>query len=131
MYLALLEIELLLDESFSLKDKRSVVKSLKDRLHREHLVSVAEVNGLNHQRFAVLGVAVVAPDPTRAGEVLDAVVRKIERGTEYRVGGNRRSVRGADELFRSELPPSEPEWTDADSARFREIGEAAIEEASQ
>ena len=43
MVVGILQFELLVPGATSLKDKRRVVKSVKDRLHREHLVSVAEV----------------------------------------------------------------------------------------
>lgn len=129
MHLGVLEFELLLDESFSLKDKRSVVKSLKDRLHREHLVSVSEVAGHDHMRFAVLGVSVVAPTATRASTVLDAIERKFDQGTEYRPGGRRRTVLSSQDLFRGQLESGEPEWSEADSAEFESLAEQAIEEA--
>lgn len=131
MHLGVLEIELLLDESFSLKDKRRVVKSLKDRLHREHLVSVAEVAGQDHQRFGVLGVTFVSADPERVSAVLDAVERKIDGGTEYRTGGRRRSVLSADSFFTGQLSEGEPAWTDEDAAVFEELGRRAVEEAGR
>ena len=50
MVVGILQIEVSIDGSTSLKDKRRVVSSLKDRLHREHQVSVAEVD-LLERRF--------------------------------------------------------------------------------
>lgn len=131
MYTGFLEIEILIDESRSLKDKRSIVKSLKDRLHREHMVSVAEVAGHDHHRFAVLGVTVASSTAKRADEVINAVARKISGGTNYRVGGSRQSVRSADELFRGERPTSRPEWDEEDDAEIEALAEKFIEESRE
>jgi uncharacterized protein YlxP (DUF503 family) len=46
----------------ALKDKRRVVKSLKDRLAHGRNVSVAEVGALDEHRRSVLGVAMVSND---------------------------------------------------------------------
>jgi len=128
MYIGVLEIEILIDESFSLKDKRSIVKSIKDRLHRERMVSVAEVAAQHHQRFAVLGVCVCAPSSDRARESLESVVRWISAGTEYRVGGSRQDVRSSDELFRGARPPSDPEWDASDDAEIEALAAEFIRE---
>ena len=46
----------------SLKDKRRVVKSVKDRIAHGHNVSVAEVGALDEHRRSVLGLAMVSND---------------------------------------------------------------------
>lgn len=77
MVVGLLQFDLVIHDALSLKDKRRVVTSLKDRLHREHMVSIAEVGDpdlLNHARLAI---AVVARDGRRAGQVLDHVSDKL------------------------------------------------------
>jgi uncharacterized protein YlxP (DUF503 family) len=59
----------------SLKDRRRVVKSLKDRIRAKMPVSVAEVGDLERYQVATLGVAVVSNDAARCSEVMDSVVR--------------------------------------------------------
>jgi uncharacterized protein len=54
----------------SLKDRRRVVKSLKDRLRARLPVSVAEVGDVERYQVATLGVAVVSADAARCREVL-------------------------------------------------------------
>jgi len=44
----------------SLKDKRRVVKSLKDRIAHGHNVSIAEVGALDEHRRSIIGIAMVA-----------------------------------------------------------------------
>lgn len=77
MVLGILQFELLIHDPESLKDKRRVVRSVKDRLHREHQVSVAEVAAQDMLNVAVLGLACVGTDGARVGEVLDHVTEKL------------------------------------------------------
>lgn len=56
----------------SLKDKRSVVKSLKDRLHDRFNVSVAETGHQDLWQRAELTACVVAGQRRQAESVLDA-----------------------------------------------------------
>lgn len=79
MVVGILQFELLIHDAQSLKDKRSVVKSLKDRLHREHLVSVAEVASHDDMSTAVLGLALVGVDGRRVAEVLDQICAKLRQ----------------------------------------------------
>lgn len=77
MVVGILQIELAIDGSESLKDKRRVVKSLKDRLHREHMVSVAEVDMQEDRYTAVLGIVLASSDVTHCQSVLDAILDKL------------------------------------------------------
>ena len=71
MVIGILQVELTIDAADSLKDKRRVVKSLKDRLHREHQVSVAEVGTQDVHRTATLGMVVVSTEVPHCQGVLD------------------------------------------------------------
>ncbi len=62
MTVGVLQLELYIGDSMSLKDKRRVVKSLKDRIAHAHNVSVAEVGALDHHRRSILAVAMVSND---------------------------------------------------------------------
>jgi len=79
MIVGILQIELTLDAAQSLKDKRRVVSSLKDRLHREHQVSVAEVAQQDNCRIAQLGIAMAASDVPYCQSVMDNILNKIQR----------------------------------------------------
>ena len=59
MFVGVLQVELLLRGSHSLKDRRRVVRSLKDRARHRFNVSVAEVGDLDLWQRATLGVALV------------------------------------------------------------------------
>ena len=69
---ALLTFELRIEHAQSLKDKRQVVRSLKDRLRDKFNVSVAEIDGLDSWQNSVVAVVTVANDRTYAEQVLQA-----------------------------------------------------------
>ncbi len=79
MRVAILRIVLVLGEARSLKDKRRVVKSLKDRLHNTFNVSVAEVADQDLHRKAVLGVAVAGTDAAHVQKVCENVLSFVRR----------------------------------------------------
>jgi uncharacterized protein YlxP (DUF503 family) len=68
-----LTLELRLESSHSLKDKRHVVKSLKDRLRNKFNVSVAEIDGQDLWQRATLAAVTVSSDHTHAEKVLRGV----------------------------------------------------------
>ena len=78
MVVALLSIELFLPMSQSLKDKRMVLRRLKDRL-RVLNVAVAEVAHQDLWQRAGLGVVTVASSDDMAEETLSAVRQEIDR----------------------------------------------------
>ncbi len=55
-------LRLVVRESHSLKDKRRVVRSLKDRLRNQFNVSVAEVDDQDDRQRATLGLAMAGSD---------------------------------------------------------------------
>jgi uncharacterized protein YlxP (DUF503 family) len=62
MTVGVLQMELGIGDAMSLKDKRRVIKSLKDRIAHGHNVSIAEVGALDEHRRSIMGVAMVAND---------------------------------------------------------------------
>ena len=62
MTVGVLQLELYIGDAMSLKDKRRVIKSLKDRIAHGHNVSVAEVGALDQHRRSILAVAMVSND---------------------------------------------------------------------
>lgn len=62
----------------SLKDKRRIVKSFKDRLANRHNVSVAEVDALDNRRLAVIAVAMVGNDSRYIEGALQRIVNAAE-----------------------------------------------------
>jgi uncharacterized protein len=69
----------------SLKEKRSVMKSLKDRLHRQFNVSVAETDFQDILQRAELSACVVSSERRHADSVLGAADRLVESESEARI----------------------------------------------
>ena len=62
MTVGVLQLELSVPGAMSLKDKRRVIKSLKDRISHGHNVSIAEVGALDEHRRSIVAVAMVSND---------------------------------------------------------------------
>lgn len=77
--------ELHLNGCQSLKDKRRVLKSLKDRLHRKFNVSVAETAHQDLWQRAELSCSVVSTDRRHAQEVLSAADRLVSETALVRI----------------------------------------------
>ena len=77
MIVGTLRVRLLIREARTLKDKRQVVKSIKDRLKNGFNVSVAEVDALDNRQLAVLGLAMVSnethPVKVALGQIVEAL----------------------------------------------------------
>jgi uncharacterized protein YlxP (DUF503 family) len=81
MVVGTLSLKLAIFGSYSLKDKRRVVSSLKDRLKGRFNVSVAEVGSLDHRQQAELGVAMVANEGRFVESALDKLVDYVRQDT--------------------------------------------------
>jgi uncharacterized protein len=71
--IGVLTLELRLEESHSLKDKRHVVKGLKDRLRHKFNVAVAEIDYQDLWQRSVIAAVTVSGDHARAESVLQLV----------------------------------------------------------
>lgn len=114
MKIGLLQFDLLIDGAESLKDKRRVVKSLKDRLHREHMVSIAEVGDQEIHNRASMGLACVSGDGGYLHGVLEAIVRKLRHLRDARLGEVWSEVVDAGDLGGFEDDQGRPLWTEAE-----------------
>ena len=71
-----LTLELHLDDSHSLKDKRHTVKSLKDRLRGKFNVAVAEIDYQDLWQRGLVAAVTISSDHTHAEQVLQSVERE-------------------------------------------------------
>ena len=69
--------ELRLRDVASLKEKRSRVRPIVERIRVRHHLSVSEVDHQDDLHLATVGVAVVAPTAKRATELMDGVDRLV------------------------------------------------------
>jgi uncharacterized protein len=78
VYVGLAKLDLVIGDSHSLKDKRMVVRRIKDRVRERVGVVINEVGGsdsLDSWQRAELGCAVVSGDRTKAQALIDEVIR--------------------------------------------------------
>ncbi len=92
MVVGVLQFELHIAGAESLKDKRRVVRSVRDRLHREHLVSVAEVGANDTLNLALMGLVVVGNEGKRVADVLDKVSAKLRSLHDAELGATSRQI---------------------------------------
>ncbi len=78
MNVGVAKITLRLAGSFSLKDKRRVVNSVRDRVRSKFNVAVAEVDQNDAWQTAVIGVTCVSNNVRHADQTLDKVLAFIE-----------------------------------------------------
>jgi hypothetical protein len=74
MIVAAASVTLHVHGSHSLKEKRGVVQSIKQRVRNRFNVSLAEVGGQDTWQIAVLGMAAVAEDAQDARQRLEAAI---------------------------------------------------------
>jgi uncharacterized protein YlxP (DUF503 family) len=82
MVVAVLTMVIAIPQANSLKDKRRVIKSVKDRLKNNFNVSVSEIGDQDVWKSSILGVAVVSGDSAYANGVLTRVQNFVENSTD-------------------------------------------------
>jgi uncharacterized protein len=75
MPIAYLKLELRIEAAHSLKDKRQVVRSLKDRLRNSFNISIAEIEVTDLWQRATLGVVSISD----SRDYLDGLMRNVEQ----------------------------------------------------
>ncbi len=93
MFVGSLKVQFFLPGSRSLKERRSVVKSLKERVRSRYNASVAEVDAEDVWQRATLAVAVVGGEWSHVAEQLDAVRRLLESDPRAQVLDSERDIR--------------------------------------
>ena len=78
MIVGVCTIDLHIAESGSLKSKRHVLRSIKDRLKGRFNISVAEVEDQDLWQRVTLGVACIGTDNAQVNRVLDHVIDFVE-----------------------------------------------------
>lgn len=85
MVVGVIAWELHIDGCNSLKEKRAVLRSLKDRLRGRHNVSIAETDHQDTWQRAELAAAVVSSDRRKAQEMLSRINSAVESDFRVRI----------------------------------------------
>lgn len=97
MFAGVLEIDLLLGDVHSLKEKRSLIRPIVAEVRRKFEVSVAETGHLELHRRALVGVAVVGSTAAHCVEVLDGCERLVVGRPEAEVLSTRQRLFGPED----------------------------------
>jgi uncharacterized protein YlxP (DUF503 family) len=79
MPVGLLTLELHIPDAQSLKDKRQVLRSLKDKLRREFNVAVAELDHQDLWQRSIVGVVTLSNEERHVQESLQKVLDAADR----------------------------------------------------
>jgi len=79
MAVGLLTLELHIPDAQSLKDKRQILRSLKDRLRRDFNVAVAELDHQDIWHRSVIGIVTLSNEEKHVAEVLQKVLDEADR----------------------------------------------------
>jgi len=71
-----------ISHAHSLKEKRMVARSVIDKTRKKYNTSVAEVDTQEAHQILTLGIAVVSGEHSHAQNMLDDIIRFMERSTE-------------------------------------------------
>ncbi len=97
MYVGALELDVLLGDVRSLKQKRAVVRPIVSELRRRFEVSVAEAGGQDLYRRALIGVSAVSADAAHVREILDACERTVAGHPELELLSARQRMLGPED----------------------------------
>ncbi|WP_156756920.1 DUF503 domain-containing protein [Actinokineospora pegani] len=97
MFVGSLELDLLLGDVHSLKQKRSAVRPVVAELRKRFDVAVSEAGHLELHRRALIGVATVAADAAHVRDVLDNCERFMVGRTDMELLSARRRLFGDDD----------------------------------
>ncbi len=85
MIVAVLTVDLYLPGSASLKDKRAILRQLKDRLANKFNISIAEVDYQDKWQRAQLGVAQVGSDYKFLEKSMNTILQVIDENDDAEV----------------------------------------------
>jgi uncharacterized protein len=97
VYVGALELDVLLGDVHSLKQKRGIVRPVVAELRRRFDVAAAEAGSQDVYRRARIGVAVVSSEAAHAREVLDACERAVAARPELELLSARHRMLGPED----------------------------------
>lgn len=97
MYVGALELDVLLGDVRSLKQKRAVIRPVVAELRRRFEVAAAEAGDQDVYRRALIGVSTVSSDATHVRDVLDACERNVAARPEVELLSSRQRLLGPED----------------------------------
>ena len=78
MFIGSIIFSIYIPYSSSLKDKRTVVRSLKEKVRSKFNVSVSEVGDLDKWQRSQIAVVLVAPDKRQTEKIINNIINFVE-----------------------------------------------------
>ncbi len=78
MHIGVLQFTLEIPYAESLKDKRRVIRSMKDKLRRQYNVSIAETDNQDELTLATMGIAAASSDVKQVNSLLDRLLNTLQ-----------------------------------------------------
>jgi len=85
MIVGLLKIEIYIPVSASLKEKRMVLNSIRDRVRKKFNVSVAEIDYLDKWQRSLIAIAMVTAKKGFAEEVLTKIFQLLDSDLSFEI----------------------------------------------
>lgn len=85
MFVEAYKITIRIFDSFSLKDKRSVVKSITKKSHNKFNVSISEVDDYDMLNKSTLGLALVSNSKRLNQQIFDSIIVFIEENYQVEI----------------------------------------------
>ncbi len=79
MIVGVCRVELSIPDSFSLKDKRRIIKSIIARTRNKFNVAISEIEQNDSWQKAVLGISSISNDAHYTNKILNEVINYIEK----------------------------------------------------
>ena len=93
MKIAVLSFRLYAPWVHSLKEKRTIVRSMIAKLQNRFHVSAAEIEEQDTRQIIVIGVAAIVPHQAMADSLMDEISRFVEENTEAEILDEAREIR--------------------------------------
>ncbi|MCA8955596.1 MAG: DUF503 domain-containing protein [Planctomycetes bacterium] len=78
LHIGVLQFTLEIPHATSLKEKRSVIKGLRERLRRAHNISIAETDDQEEWTVATLGITAAGSDIPQLNSLLDRILNTLQ-----------------------------------------------------
>lgn len=78
-------VEIYIPDTSSIKEKRNIIKALKDRIRNKFNVSISQIDTNNNHRISILAIAAVANERNYVNRLLSNVVKFMEKQRTFEI----------------------------------------------
>lgn len=85
MVIGICKLKIVMDQVFSLKEKRHILKSAIDRIKTRYNVSISEVELNDMHKVAIIGFCCISNESTHMNSIMDNVVNFLENDGRFEI----------------------------------------------